>query len=1642
ATIDYQKCVTRSARKVCPNINIYSTENMDDLTQGLFTKFNSTCYKRKKKTTTAVSKILTTVAPLKTPLCSETSALKALMECMGFIHMKVIPNTVARGNPEMLKVACRSMKHYQHCVNQKIETCENSQVLESLMIKYYTGELYRKYEWTCQPVAPKAVCNPLLVLGHLENCSKELNHTIQGLNPEEANSLKLDKACMGVSAYHSCINSHVNVKCGNKLLPQNPHVLHYTRDLYNMYNWTCQPEHGDNCDGSEVLDSLTECLGFLNVLVIPYVQNSSKYASLETACSGYQEFKYCALLSVYGKCARRPYVLKLPRVQYFTHDLVQSYKWTCDAIHHGKASVCQTDVLLSQLKKCYDDHVKKHVLPNADIGGPSAKMQLACLALNRYQECVNEEVSTNCGNNQGQVLMLDAVKNYTYIVYEQFQWACDMHPDCNKNSLLNELTTCKGIINIKVVPNALNMSDNAKLREACRGIQFYQACVNEKKRLKCAMDSPVFLLPEVAYFTFVMFNKFNWTCFHRSQEGKISELVNETEVVKQLRECHGFILFSVERALYHHFKENSMREACLGVQNYQKCIVAKLEQFHDQNFTMPDSQIVKYYTMRLFGKYNWTCDSLDHKKKCHLCSVDKLENGLRQCRSLADSAKAAAINKSNLESVCEYYLDHLACIEDQLQECRFMPTVLKLGRIRRHTQLLDSSYKKYCSFLMKGKNECTTKLLPGKYEQCLGFVSNGVIPNLGSDTTELDLPAVQRYLDDYKSCIQEMTKLACGSIDLSLDVQTSLAVPVQIVRKYSHFISTNNCSDNSLTSALRECDGIWDLDVDPLLKHTDNSDLIQACSSIEIFGNCVKQKVIPLCEKMEVASTHPSVHSYLSNALDVYKTICSQDLNAVSEAMCNKPDLLIAFMECGGIIDYRVVPFSDDPNDDVKLEIACRGVKEYKRCIFSRLNTVCQEKIIPMSNDITKYLRNYYNLYDWVCNDTTTGEYCHTEELKQNLTKCVGLLNKEFDISVTGLDTDYFCTFLEDYKLCLSTRTSLACRKNEQAMRSPEIIYLTRDIVSKFMSLCNMIDIKECSRDIILEIIHKCKGFINYILIDSLQDSTDPLGMKEACRGISYYHHCVQSEVFKVCDVSSPVLQDQVIQEYMVGLTRNLSWVCDLNTKPENCTVKNILPYIAECQGFIEGIGDPHNLRKADSFGLNVACSFIQQYKECIDLNIRYVCREPKVLSEVSEISFYTQDLYYKYSWTCNKKKSGEICDTDKLLSHLEQCNVFLVHGVMPYVDNSFETLKYSYVCENFASYTRCLQRMKSKICQSKDIMAHPKIKMFLHNKYNEYKWYCSSKKVTNGDCNQEHLENELKHCLGFVMTIVRPKLQTLYNFTDEAVACSALEDYRHCVVSKISRHCGYDTTIVQKSLIRQYLFDLYNKYKWICEKVHKIECTPQHLALHAKNCELHLNFSSAPHVGIRDQDSSILLLFIFRGLHEYQSCLRHIYFNLCAYNNSMKPWNTTYLLSSKRIKNIQEACSRQKDPIGIDVCNTKVLNDLSHRCHGIIDTNLIPNVRKKNNSPKLHEACSALTQFQQCINRNLGHCNTTAALSKEVPQKYSWVCKETSNHTTATTCNETVLLEEMQECLGIMYFIVIPNAAMKKDQASLANAC
>ncbi|KAL3207175.1 hypothetical protein MRX96_010487 [Rhipicephalus microplus] len=848
---------------------------------GLYTKYSSTCRHRKKSTTTLAPRIEpTTVHPRKPPHCSEKSATRALMECMGFMHVKVMPNAHARQDPEKLKVACTSMKHYQQCVNEKIRMCaNNSEVTDSLLIKYYTNELYRKYEWTCEPSLPKAVCNPFLVLGPLENCSKPLNMAVHGLNPEEVNTWKTEAACGAVSTYQDCVNSKLSLKCGPKVLPQTPHVLHYVRDLYNQYNWTCRAGQADNCDGNEVIDSLTECLGFLNVLVLPYITNSSKNASLETACTGYQEFKYCISSSINAKCPRSPYVLRLPRVQYFTHDLVQNYKWTCEAVHQKKRQACRSDELLAQLEKCYGDHVKSNVIPNAVPGNGLDQLRYACSALNTYQECVNEEITGNCAGNQGQVLLLDAVKNYTYSVYEQYQWACDNHPDCNKNSLLNELISCKGIMTTKVMPNAANISDMSKLSEACRGTLLYQDCVREKMNAKCAAESPVFLLPEVAYFSFATYNKYNWTCF-RKQEGRVSDTANKAGLVKQLKECYGFILFGVKRPLRNYFKDKALREACLSVKDYQKCVRAKLDLFTKQHTSLPDSQDVRYYSTRLYSKYSWTCDNLNAGLKSYHCNVDRLETGLKQCKGLADYAVAHNKNNTDPSNICEYYLDHQTCVENQLQECRFFPSVLKLSRIRKHTSLLNDSYRSYCSFLQPDKPKCSSDTLSEKYEQCLGFISYGVVPNLGSDTTELDLPAVQRYLDNYKGCIQEVTKLTCGSTEISQEMQISLTKPVQIVKKYSHFISANNCSESSLSSALRECDGIWDIDVEPLLKYTENSDLIQVCSSIEIFGNCVKQKVIPLCEKMEVASSHQSVHAYLSNALDVYKTICSKDLNA------------------------------------------------------------------------------------------------------------------------------------------------------------------------------------------------------------------------------------------------------------------------------------------------------------------------------------------------------------------------------------------------------------------------------------------------------------------------------------------------------------------------------------------------------------------------------------------------------------------------------------------------------------------------------------------------------------------------------------------------------------------------------------------
>ncbi|KAK8769504.1 hypothetical protein V5799_014033 [Amblyomma americanum] len=955
-------------------------------------------------------------------------------------------------------------------------------------------------------------------------------------------------------------------------------------------------------------------------------------------------------------------------------------------VHIKKAPHCSEKSATKALMECMGFmHVK--VMPNAAARQNPEMLKVACRAVTTYQECVSSKLNMKCAHRV--LPQTPHVLHYVRDLYNAYNWTCQagqVDPDCNKNSLLSELNSCKGIMTTKVIPNAVNMSDTSRLSEACRGTRLYQECVREKMSAKCAPESPVFLLPEVAHFSFATFNKYNWTCF-RKREGRMSEFKNTTELVKQLKECYGFVLFGVKRPLRSSFKDKAMREACIGV-------------------------------------------------------------------------------------------------------------------------------------------------------------------------------------------------------------------------------------------------------------------------------------------------------------------------------------------------------------------------REYKRCIFSRLSPVCEDKIVPMSSDVTKYLRNNYNLYDWTCNTTEPQNKCDKEQLRKELAKCIGLLNKEFDISVMGLNTEHLCTFLEDYKLCLSMRTSPECRKDDDAMRSPEVLFFTNDVISKFMGLCNMIDVKECNRNTVLESVYKCKGLVDYVLIDSIQDSGDMEATKQACGGLFNYRHCVHSEIFKVCDASNPVLQEKTVQRYTVGVPRNLSWVCELNTKPEDCTVKNILPSITECQGFIAGIGDPHHLRKSDSFALNIACSFVQQYRECIDLNIRSVCKEPKVLSEISEISFYTQDLYHKYLWTCDRKKTGELCNVDELVSHLKQCEVFLIPGVVPYVDNTFETLKYSYVCGSLSAYSKCVQKAKSTICGNKEIMASPEIKMLLYNKINEYKWYCSSRKSGSGDCNEEHLEDELKHCLGFVKTVVRPKLLGSYNATDMKMACSALQDYRYCVVTKISKHCGYDTTIVQRPAIRKYLFDLYDKHKWICQDYVKTECTARHVMAHAKSCELHLNYTSLSQLTLRDTDSSTM---VCRGLHQYQSCFERSYLDLCAGDRSVHLWNTISGMAAKRAKHAQEACLKHKDPINLgltDTCNeTELLHEMQG-CLGIMYFLVIPNSGQKNNKQAHAKACEGLKHYQNCVlsktsrvcaNKILVRSTKVRRLTRHIMKKFSWTCAlNGQDH----KCKTHSIVDQLKTCLGFIDMAVAPNTFYPADKAKMQMAC
>ncbi|KAH9362368.1 hypothetical protein HPB48_018020 [Haemaphysalis longicornis] len=435
-------------------------------------------------------------------LCTNEESKAALEECSGIISAKILQNINVQSRVQ-LRNSCEYVTKYQDCMARRsYEICPLERTVTREWLQNATDGLFSKYFWVCEP--QKISCTVEKLAEVIDSCEDHIHSYVIPYSANHTDKRSMKFACQGNKKYQDCIIYHSNSLCPEVVFDADL-LNKVTKNMFTKYNWTCSENGkgglirlahspantesyvaGTHCSFKAMSSGIEQCSSIISSQVIPLLDESNDEV-LPAACRGLHDYRTCAYTGIMESCSPTTATIA-------NSSAVNEYFNQVMARH---SSVCSEDIEPECTEKALADKLRRCkgiitwvVLPNTENPDDDEQQQRACAALNMYQECVNEEIVSNCVSNQGQVLLLDAVKNYTYSVYEQYQWTCDHHPDCTKYNLLNDLNSCKGIITTKVIPNAGNISETSKLAEACRGTRLYQECVEKKMSAKCAEDSP------------------------------------------------------------------------------------------------------------------------------------------------------------------------------------------------------------------------------------------------------------------------------------------------------------------------------------------------------------------------------------------------------------------------------------------------------------------------------------------------------------------------------------------------------------------------------------------------------------------------------------------------------------------------------------------------------------------------------------------------------------------------------------------------------------------------------------------------------------------------------------------------------------------------------------------------------------------------------------------------------------------------------------------------------------------------------------------------------------------------------------------------------------------------------------------------
>ncbi|XP_075532875.1 uncharacterized protein LOC142566025 [Dermacentor variabilis] len=1596
--------------------------------------------------------------------CSEENLYLHYKTCIGFSTMHVDPyiKNMTFPTDSHRSLACSAYKDYSSCLFKKTEDLCGDQngYVHYDNVRYFMGEVRRKHDRICR--ATEHECRLADVLDVLSECRGFLLLN-EPANPSDTNNyVKATHTCRGLQNFRSCVDTTINDICSkNVLVPKSNEVQEYKELAVLKYKWACEVLAGlkdKECKDVNINHHLRQCSGFLGTVVEPITQDFvSAPEQMELACQFTRYYQQCVQSFLKKReCKNSPLQ---PDITMYTSDLYYKFAWTCQ-----RPEQCEKAELMKRLKYCRGIITHK-VHPFMDDKKNRTLLAKACRGLEDYQLCAMSTSRMYCNNTD--TLMSHEVRYYTSDIYEHYKWVCSsstVAPRCTKSYVVSNMEECLGFLEHMVLPVVqARHKDDFALHSACRGVEYYQQCIQEKSKI-CANETEFYRTDETKYLMETLYSKYNWTCSTKAE----SLLCEDNKLLRNLSECLGLISMQVEPLSEDFSNKHNVRLACRALNVYQQCIGQRMQSTCKDNSTLLELAQVREYLTVLPGKYKWVCDSTVEKNA--YCDEGDLRTSLAECYGFVRSIvmpNAAQPNVNNrLRTACLGIREYQACIQTRIKaKCEDNEVIPEDAEIRRYMFDVPTKYLWTCED-NQYRSKCTEETFIDSLQECVGFISELVAPlsRKTNDTSKLD--SACGSLEAYASCVLLKIKRCDGSPSL-MSLSSVKHYTDELYEKYKwvcdvRMKEASQCY-NKVLPLFRECVGFINQRTIPNIRMTDDDHRMKiACSGVMAYQKCIESSVERSCVDPRGIENVEDYKYYTQVLFNKYNWICRLDT-----PKCDPREVLKKLDTCRGFITMNVDPFiSDGPVSSVFMQTACAAMNEFRECVRVKLDDRCSN--LDSIEGIQEYLLDIPSKYSRVCEVTRISTSCGAEKLLPRLEMCYKIL-KRLKMPETAPyemigNSSTICDAYKQYNICVINEIRQVCGRDRVVARFEKLRPLLQYHYNSFKWACeSQKPAGACNEENLKRHLSGCLGFINTRVSLYSYNELNVHDLKHACNAFQDYISCVKLTITSNCGHYFDALQHESLKPYVVEPYKRYKWVCRklpphgknyIGEMPPACNTVHIVNNMTQCLGYLKvRVSSFTRVYNSVAFSRQV-CRGLTDYQRCIDSMIPSECLRIKGLLENTEIKYFHSLIYSKYAWICESIPSSVSECYHNVSKLLAECEGFLWSEVNVLDKKNFTSSGIKQSCQGVRDYQACVLSTVKDQCSSNEIIPDTnEVSRLTEDLFRRYQWTCDMvEQTTENRCTSGLLLPKLKECKGFITFEVVPLSADSSSVNNLHHACRALNDFNACVWSEVVKHCDVEKAMDNLSPeVLEYTKGISNTYKWVCDldKTAVPSCTKDNYMERIRRCRGYIVLKVLPH--IEDLSDENQLEIACRAVHDYQSCILKQTKLICP--------NSKDLLSSESISentkglfneyawvcNKSVVIPKRKLSEGIKkTCNETELVDNLKSCFGLIKYFVLPHVQT---SSKMLSACRGLYYYQKCTSRVISEqsCGKIEMLNESqtvqahlnLLKKYSFVCTVPEN---SKLCK--ISGSRLKECLGILETVVIPSANLRASRRNLSDAC